>query len=139
MQTKIGCVKSFAVKCAHKCNFMRINATFVENKCNFLTFLLQQKLALLIRLVVLKRPGFQSRNMVCLDQLCPTRGPWAACGSIEGFVRPTSGFRSSKSFLYTTCPYFDNLEFDMFDAGGLQCHFITSVAITVRIRTLSVH
>jgi len=27
---------------------VRINATFVENKCNFLTFLLQQKLALLI-------------------------------------------------------------------------------------------
>jgi len=48
MQTKIGCVKSFAVKCAHKCNFLRINATFVENKCNFLTFLLQQKLALVI-------------------------------------------------------------------------------------------
>ena len=36
-QTKIGCVKSFAVKCAHKCNFLRINATFVENKCNFFT------------------------------------------------------------------------------------------------------
>jgi len=48
MQTKIGCVKSFAVKCAHKRNFLRINATFVENKCNFLTFLLQQKLALVI-------------------------------------------------------------------------------------------
>ena len=49
MQTKIGCVKSFAFKCAHKCNFLRINATFVENKCNFLTFLLQQKLPLVIR------------------------------------------------------------------------------------------
>jgi len=49
MQTKIGCVKSFAVKCAHKCNFLGINASFVENKRNFLTFLLQQKLALLIR------------------------------------------------------------------------------------------
>ena len=48
-QTKIGCVKSFAVKCAHKCNFLRKNASFVENKCNFLTFLVQQKLALLIR------------------------------------------------------------------------------------------
>ena len=33
---------------AHKCNFLRINATFVENKCNFLTFLLQQKLALVM-------------------------------------------------------------------------------------------
>jgi len=36
------------VKCAHKCNSLRINATFVENKINFLTFLLQQKLALVI-------------------------------------------------------------------------------------------
>jgi len=27
---------------------LKINATFVENKCNFLTFLLQQKLALRI-------------------------------------------------------------------------------------------
>jgi len=39
----------------------------------------------------------------------------------------------------TTCPYFDNLELHIFDAGGLQCHFIASVSITVRIRTLSVH
>jgi len=39
----------------------------------------------------------------------------------------------------TTCPYFDNVEFDIFDAGGAQCHFITSVAIAVRIRTLSVY
>jgi len=29
---------------------LRINATFVENKCNFLTFLLQQKLALVFTL-----------------------------------------------------------------------------------------
>jgi len=28
-----------------------MNASFVENKCNFLTFLLQQKLALLITLL----------------------------------------------------------------------------------------
>jgi len=45
---KIGCFKSFTVKCAHECNLQRINATFAENKCNFLTLLLQQKLALLI-------------------------------------------------------------------------------------------
>jgi len=36
----------------NKCNFLTfllcINATFLENKCNFLTFLRQQKLALLI-------------------------------------------------------------------------------------------
>jgi len=45
---KIGCFKSFTVKCAHKCNLQRINATFAENKCNFLALLLQQKLALVI-------------------------------------------------------------------------------------------
>ena len=45
---KIGCFKSFTVKCAHKCNLQRITATFAENKCNFLALLLQQKLALLI-------------------------------------------------------------------------------------------
>jgi len=49
---KIGCFKSFTVKCAHKCNLQRINATFAENKCNFLALLLQQKLALLIVLLL---------------------------------------------------------------------------------------
>jgi len=39
----------------------------------------------------------------------------------------------------TTCPYFDNLEFDIFDAGGLQCHFTMSVTIAVRIRMLSIY
>jgi len=34
--------------CVHKCNLQRINATFAENKCNFLALLLQQKLALVI-------------------------------------------------------------------------------------------
>jgi len=34
---------------------------------------------------------------------------------------------------------FNNLEFDIFDAGGPQCHFSTSVTIAIRIRTLSVH
>jgi len=33
-----------------------------------------------------------------------------------------------------TCPYFDKLGFDIFDAGRLQCHLITSVIIAVRIR-----
>jgi len=36
---------------AHKCNLQRINATFAENKCNFLALLLQQKLALLMILL----------------------------------------------------------------------------------------
>jgi len=39
----------------------------------------------------------------------------------------------------TTCHYFANLEFDIFDAGGPRCPFITSVIIAVRIQTLSVH
>jgi len=64
MQTKIGCVKSFAVKCAHKCNFLRINATFVENKCNFLTFLLQQKLALVISFEMDRRYLFLNLDKV---------------------------------------------------------------------------
>jgi len=36
----------------------------------------------------------------------------------------------------TTCPHFGNLEFDIFVEGGPHCHFITSVNIAVRIRTL---
>ena len=27
--------------------------------------------------------------------------PWAACGPVEGFVRPSLGFGSSKSILHT--------------------------------------
>jgi len=77
-----------------------------------------------------------------LDQLCPTLGfgSWAACGPVKGFVRPTLGFHSSNSFLYTdNLFYFDNLEFDIFDAGDLQCHFITPDTATVKICTLSIH
>jgi len=36
-----------------------------------------------------------------VDQLCPTRDPRAACGPVEGCVRPSLGFRCSKSILYT--------------------------------------
>ena len=43
------------------------------------------------------------------------------------------------SYILTTCPCFDTFGFDMFDAGGPQCHFITSVTTAVRIRTLSVY
>ena len=72
-----------------------------------------------------------------LDRLCPTRGLLVACSPVEGFVPPSLGFRCSKiSYPLTTCPY-NNLEFDIFDTGGLQCHTITSVTIAVRIRTLS--
>jgi len=67
---------------------------------------------------------------------------WTACGPVEGFVRPSLGFLCSKHILYsllTTCPYFDIFEFHIYDAGGPQCHFITSATIAVRIRTFSVH
>jgi len=75
--------------------------------------------------------GFRS-----LEQLCPTRGP------VEGFVRPSLGFHCSKSilqYIFTTCPYFENPEFNVFDAGCPQYHFITSVTTAVRIRKLSVY
>ena len=36
-----------------------------------------------------------------LSRLCPTRGPRAACGPVEGFVRPSLGFRCSEK--YPTC------------------------------------
>jgi len=39
----------------------------------------------------------------------------------------------------TTCPYFENLEFDIFVAGGPQYHFITSVTIADSIQMLSGH
>jgi len=63
--------------------------------------------------------------------------PRAACDPIAGFVRPSLGFHCIK--IFTTFPYFDYLEFDIFDAGGLQCHFITSVTIVVGGRTLPIH
>jgi len=59
--------------------------------------------------------------------------PRAACGPVEGFVRPGLVFAVVKiSCILTTCPCFDNLEFDIFDTGGPQCHFITSVTVSVR-------
>jgi len=41
--------------------------------------------------------------------------------------------------MLTNSRYFDNLEFEIFDAGGAQYHFIKSVTIAVRIRMLLVH
>jgi len=77
-------------------------------------------------------------SKLALHQLCPTR---ATCGPIEGFVRPSLGFHCTKgvSYIQTTYPYFDSPKFVIFDAGGLQYHFITSVTNADRIRTLSVH
>jgi len=65
---------------------------------------------------------------VHLNRSCPTHDPGAANGPIEGFVRASLGFCCSIRSLDTdVCPYFDNHNFDIFDAGGPQCHFITSV------------
>jgi len=62
-----------------------------------------------------------------ISHLCPNHGPLAACGPIEGFKRSSLGFHCNIGNLHTdVCPYFDNLKFVIFDAGGPQCHFITS-------------
>jgi len=66
--------------------------------------------------------------------------PRPACGSVEGFGRTSLVFAVVKHpEQLTTCPYFDNLEFDVFVAGGPQCHYIMSRTIAVRIPTLSGH
>jgi len=73
---------------------------------------------------------------VSLAQLCPT------CDPVKGFVQSSLSFQSSKIVLHTVltiCPVFDNIEFYIFDAGGPQWHFITSVTIAVRIQTLAVY
>jgi len=39
-----------------------------------------------------------TRTDNCLVQLCSTHGPWAACGPVEGFVRPSLGFSCSLQY-----------------------------------------
>jgi len=66
--------------------------------------------------------------------------PRAACGPVEGFVRPSLVFAVVKvSYILRSCSCFDNLEFDLFEASGLQCHFITSVTVAYRIPKLPVY
>jgi len=60
---------------------------------------------------------------ICLSQLCPTQDPVYVSAAV-------------KLSYVVTSPYFDNLDFDTFDAGGPQCQFITSVTIAVGVRTL---
>jgi len=53
---------------------------------------------------------------------------------IKGFVQASLGLHCNESilqFILTTCPCFDNFEFDIFDVGGPQSHFIMSVTIAV--------
>jgi len=57
-----------------------------------------------------------------------------------GFVRSSLVFAVVKvSYILISCSCFDNLEFDIFEASDLQCHFITSVTVAYRIPELSVY
>jgi len=72
--------------------------------------------------------------LVCQNQLCPTRGPWLHVAQSKVLCGPVQVFTVVKiSYILTTCPYSDDFEYDIFDAGVSQCHFITSVAVAVRI------
>ena len=88
---KIGCFKSFTVKCVHKYNLQRINATFAENKCNFLTLLLQQKLALLIRYV----------RFIFLIWLDVPVFPILSCNKLHGIIDAYLNHTANKK--YTDC------------------------------------
>ena len=59
--------------------------------------------------------------------------PGAACGPVWVLAAV------KVSYMLTTNSCFDNLDCGIFDAGGAQYHFNTSVTIAVRIRTHSVH
>jgi len=63
-------------------------------------------------------------------------------GTTECFMQPSLDFHrigklnsafKQVFYILTTCPCFDNIVFDIFDAGGLQCHFIMFVTIAVTI------
>jgi len=41
--------------------------------------------------------------------------------------------------MLTTCPYFDNLNFDISDSGGPQCHFVTSALRAGRLPNVHWH
>jgi len=51
--------------------------------------------------------------------------PRAACGSVQVYAV------AKDSYALTTCPCYDNIELDLFDAGGPYCHFITSITIAI--------
>jgi len=79
-------------------------------------------------------PDMPEGQSKALKQLCPAMRP------SRRFYAAQLVFAAVKvSYILTTCPYFDNLSFYIFDGGGTQCHFITSVPIAIRIRTLSVY
>ena len=51
----------------------------------------------------------------------PRVGPHAAQLKVFAVVKV--------SYILTSCPYLDNLEFDIFDTDSSQCRFNTSVTI----------
>jgi len=58
--------------------------------------------------------------------------PRAACSPVEVFLRPSLGFHCNKSVLdIDNLSFSDNLELDIFYAGGPQYHFIASSTIAV--------
>jgi len=79
----------------------------------------------------------KTRIGLILSQLCSTRG----------LMRPSRGFcaaqfrlRCSKiilQYVLTTCPYFDNFEFNIFDAGGPQSHFICLLPLQLDLNAFS--
>jgi len=63
-------------------------------------------------------------------------------GPVDGIVQLSLGLRCSKSilqYILTTCPYSDNFEFGVFDAGSPPSHFYHVCYHCRWIRTLSVH
>ena len=61
-----------------------------------------------------------SANVYVLDRLRPTYEPHTAQSKV---CAASLGFRCSKSILHThNLSLFDNLEFDIFDAGGPKCY-----------------
>jgi len=65
------------------------------------------------------------------SQLCPTRGPVYVSAAVKAILHEAAILHADNQ-----CFYFDNLEFDIFDAGSSQSQFITSVTVAFRIRTL---
>jgi len=101
----------------------------------------------LVLYVLFKKQSLNSRclldarkprsNWTIKDLRPAMSNPWPA-----GRMRPSRGFCATqlRFSLYYCQPVliFYNAEFVIFDAGGAQCHFITSVTIAIRIRTLLV-
>ena len=50
---------------------------------------------------------------IFLDQLCPTH--WATCSILKDFVQLYFVFTVISTLPTDTCPYFNNLKFDIFD------------------------